>query len=106
MIYINKPMIENSIFYSGSKRVAGGVIAIALVKMNGLMRAAGKLLRVMAAGTGPLSNRVDMSVSEERAFFANSGGTAEILSLSCFMGDKGFFYFPEVIIMKRWRSLK
>ena len=68
MSYINKPMIENSNFYSGSKRVAGGGIAIALVKTNGLMRAAGKLLQVMAAGTGPLSNREDMLVSEKWAF--------------------------------------
>ena len=93
IIYIQKPMIENSNFYSGSKRVAGGGIAIALVKMNGLMRAAGKLLRVMAAGTGPLSNRVDMSVSEERAFWPIQVAPQRFLSLSCLIGDKGFFIF-------------
>lgn len=105
IIYIQKPMIENSNFYSGSKRVAGGGIAIALVKTNGLMRAAGKHLQVMVAGTGPLSNRMDMYVSEERAF-ANSGGTAEIFVFVLFDRGQRLFYFPEVKIMKRWRSLK
>ena len=93
MIYINKPMIENSNFYSGSKRVAGGVIAIALVKMNGLMRAAGKLLRVMAAGTGPLSNRVDMSVSEERAFLPIQVAPQRFCLCPVLWGTKAFFIF-------------
>ena len=70
-------MIENSNFQVGLKRAADDGNAVTLMKANGLMRAAGKLLQVMAAGTGPLSNRMDMYVSEERAF-ANSGGTAEI----------------------------
>ena len=61
-------MIENSNFHVGSKRAAGGEIAVTLLKANGLMRAAGKLLQVMAAGTGPLSNRMDMFVSDKVGF--------------------------------------
>ena len=62
-------MIENSNFYSGLKRAAGGEIAVALVNVNGLMRTAGKLfLQVMAVGTGPLSNRMDINVSNKVGF--------------------------------------
>ena len=57
-------MIENSNFHGGFKRAADGGIAVTLLKANGLMRAAGKLLQVMAAGTGPLSNRKDIFVSD------------------------------------------
>ena len=57
-------MIENSNFHGGFKRAADGGIAVTLLKVNGLMRAAGKLLQVMAAGTGPLSNRKDIFVSD------------------------------------------
>jgi len=42
IIYIEKPMIENSNFQGGLKRAAGGGIAVTLLKANGLMRAAGK----------------------------------------------------------------
>lgn len=62
-------MIENSSFYSGLKRTADGEIVVALVITNGLMRAAGKLfMQVIAVGTEPLSNRMDMSVSYEVGF--------------------------------------
>ena len=61
-------MIENSNFHVGSKRAAGGEIAVTLLKANGLMRAEGKHLQVMAAGTGPLSNRMDMFVSDKVGF--------------------------------------
>ena len=62
-------MIENSNFHGGSKRAAGGEIAVTLLKANGLMRAEGKLFwQVMAAGTGPLSNRMDMFVSDKVGF--------------------------------------
>ena len=50
-------------------------------------------MQVMADGTGPLLYRRDMNVSEKWAF-ANSGGTAEILSLSCFFnrGQRRFLF--------------
>ena len=100
-------MIENSNFYSGSKRVAGGGIAIALVKTNGLMRAAGKRLQVMAAGTGPLSNRMDINVSNKVGFCQFRWHRRDFSVFVLFF-DRGQrrFLFPEVFIMKRWRILK
>ena len=61
-------MIENSNFCGGLKRAAGGGIAVTLVKANGLMRAAGKLLQVMAVGAGPLSYRKNIYVFDKWAF--------------------------------------
>ncbi len=42
IFYIEKPMIENSNFYGGYKRAADDGNAVTLIKVNGLMRAAGK----------------------------------------------------------------
>ena len=79
-------MIENSNFHGGSKRAAGGEIAVTLLKANGLMRAEGKLFwQVMAAGTGPLSNRMDMFVSDKVAP-QRFQGLCPVL-----IWDKGFF---------------
>ena len=62
-------MIENSNFQVGLKRAADDGNAVTLMKANGLMRAEGKLFwQVMAAGTGPLSNRMDMFVSDKVGF--------------------------------------
>ena len=71
-------MIENSNFQVGLKRADDDGNAVTLMKVNGLMRTAGKLfLQVMAVGAGPLPDRENIFVFDKWAF-ANSGGTAEI----------------------------
>ena len=71
-------MIENSNFYGGFKRAADDGNAVTLIKVNGLMRAAGKHFasngcrrRTVIMPEGYVSIRLS-------GLFANSGGTAEI----------------------------
>ena len=98
-------MIENSNFHGGLKRAAGDEIAVTLVKVNGLRRAAGKR-RCVSNGlpepdryqTGrifmyPASGRKPIQVAPQRCF---------VVFVLFYLGTKAFFIL-EAIFMKRWQ---
>lgn len=88
-------MIENSNFQVGLKRAADDGNAVTLMKVNGLMRTAGKLfLQVMAVGAGPLSNRKNIFVFNKVGFCQFQVAPQRFSSLSCKKkGTKAFFIF-------------
>ena len=93
-------MIENSNFRAGLKRAAGDGNAVTIMKANGLMRTAGKrFLQVMAVGSGPLSNRKDMSVSDKVGFSPIQVAPQRLLGLCPVLtGDKGVFCFRRKLL--------